>query len=71
MLLKMRLPFVDVSRVLHALRYFFHYLRGVRQAMRSRRELAMMDARMLADIGLSRAEAEAEINRKPWDIASR
>lgn len=34
-----------------------------------RRALAAMDDRMLADIGLSRAEALAEASRAPWDLA--
>jgi uncharacterized protein YjiS (DUF1127 family) len=36
-----------------------------------RRQLALMDQRMLADIGISRAEAEEEANRPVWDVASR
>jgi uncharacterized protein YjiS (DUF1127 family) len=43
----------------------------MRAAMAGRRALAAMDARMLADIGLSACEAAEEINRKPWDTASR
>jgi uncharacterized protein YjiS (DUF1127 family) len=71
MLLRMRLPYVDVTGLQRVLRHCFERAQAMRQAVRERRALAMMDARMLADIGLSRAEAEAEINRKPWDIAAR
>jgi len=42
---------------------------AMRQAMASRRALARMDDRMLADIGLSQSEAAFEMNRKPWDTA--
>lgn len=38
------------------------------QMRRTRHMLAQLDARMLADIGVSRAEAEHEINRAPWDF---
>lgn len=71
MLLKMRLPYIDAAAPRRALRHCFRQLQAMRRAMRERRALAVMDARMLADIGLSRAEAEIEINRKPWDIAPR
>jgi uncharacterized protein YjiS (DUF1127 family) len=71
MLLKLSSLYVDVSAPLRALRHGFERVQAIRQAVQERRALATMDARMLADIGLSRAEAEAEINRKPWDIAPR
>jgi uncharacterized protein YjiS (DUF1127 family) len=71
MLLKIRVPFVDMNALSYALRHCLQRLRDVRQAVQGRRALATMDARMLADIGLSHAEAEAEINRKPWDIGPR
>lgn len=44
------------------------WLRRVLQAIESRRHLAGMDARMLADIGISRAEALTEAARAPWDL---
>jgi uncharacterized protein YjiS (DUF1127 family) len=69
--LNLTLPYVDMSAPLRAVRHCFQHLRAMRRAMRGRRALAMMDARMLADIGLSRAEAEVEINRKPWDVEPR
>lgn len=38
-------------------------------AMETRRRLAAMDDRMLSDIGISRAEALREAERRPWDLA--
>ncbi len=38
------------------------------RVQRSRRALAELDDRMLADIGLSRAEADAERARPFWDL---
>jgi uncharacterized protein YjiS (DUF1127 family) len=37
-------------------------------ARAQRRALARFDARMLRDIGVSRAQAEAEANRPLWDV---
>ncbi len=71
MLMKSRLPYVDLAAPLRALRHGLHYIREVRKTWRGRRALAAMDARMLADIGFSRADAQIEINRRPWDIAPR
>jgi uncharacterized protein YjiS (DUF1127 family) len=71
MLLKLRLSYVDVSAPWRVLRHCFVRAQAMCQAIQERRALAMMDTRMLADIGLSRAEAETEINRKPWDTAPR
>ncbi len=39
----------------------------MRRAAETRRELGRLDPRLLADIGLSRAEAEREAERWPWD----
>lgn len=39
------------------------------ETARTRRHLAEMDARMLADIGISRAEARDEASRRFWDTA--
>jgi uncharacterized protein YjiS (DUF1127 family) len=71
MLLKLRLTYIDFAAPLRACRHGIARLHAIRRAVLERRALARMDARMLADIGLSRAEAEAEVNRKPWDIAPR
>jgi uncharacterized protein YjiS (DUF1127 family) len=38
------------------------------RTIETRRKLAQMDARMLQDIGVSRAEALEEANRSPWDL---
>jgi uncharacterized protein YjiS (DUF1127 family) len=43
---------------------------GFRRAWRvvtTRQALAELDDRMLRDIGLTRAEVLAELNRAPWD----
>lgn len=50
---------------------WFAWMRRTLQAVESRRHLAEMDARMLADIGISRAEALREAARAPWDHAPR
>ncbi len=47
------------------------WLRRVLRAIESRRHLAEMDERMLADIGISRAEALREASRAPWDLTPR
>lgn len=44
------------------------WLRRVLRTVESRRHLAEMDERMLADIGISRAEALREASRAPWDL---
>ncbi|WP_255575049.1 DUF1127 domain-containing protein [Caldovatus aquaticus] len=41
------------------------------RAIESRRQLAAMDDRMLSDIGLSRADALHEADRRSWDLAPR
>ncbi|BDG71217.1 DUF1127 domain-containing protein [Roseomonas fluvialis] len=46
-------------------------LHRVLQAIETRRQLAEMDRRMLADIGISRSEALEEARRAPWDLAPR
>jgi uncharacterized protein YjiS (DUF1127 family) len=40
------------------------------RAVRTRRLLATMDDRLLADIGVSRGEALFEATRAPWDTAT-
>lgn len=37
------------------------------EVARTRRQLAAMDARMLADIGASRSDARIEASRWAWD----
>jgi len=46
-------------------------LRRALQAIETRRQLAEMDRRMLADIGISRSKALEEARRAPWDLAPR
>jgi uncharacterized protein YjiS (DUF1127 family) len=41
-------------------------LAGWRMRARGRRQLMMLDDRGLADIGISRADAEAEWRKHPW-----
>jgi uncharacterized protein YjiS (DUF1127 family) len=41
---------------------------SMRRAAETRRELGKLDPRLLADIGLSRAEASREAERWPWDL---
>ncbi|MBR0682849.1 DUF1127 domain-containing protein [Roseomonas eburnea] len=48
---------------------WFDWLSRVLRAVESRRHLSEMDGRMLADIGISRAEAREEAARAPWDLA--
>ncbi len=43
----------------------------MRRARRTRRLLAEMDDRMLADIGIGRGDALMEASRAPWDIGRR
>ncbi len=43
----------------------------MRRAHRTRRLLAEMDDRLLADIGIGRGEALMEASRAPWDIGRR
>ena len=40
----------------------------MRRAAETRRELGGLNSRLLADIGVSRAEASREAERWPWDL---
>ena len=40
----------------------------MRRAAETRRELGSLNPRLLADIGVSRAEATQEAERWPWDL---
>lgn len=53
-----------VGRVRDMLRLVWH-------VRRTRRQLAEMDDRMLADIGIGRADAYEETRRAPWDMGVR
>ncbi|MBW4023960.1 MAG: DUF1127 domain-containing protein [Proteobacteria bacterium] len=44
------------------------FIRRLIRTIRSRRELARMDDRMWADIGVSRGEALMESRRPAWDM---
>ena len=46
-------------------------LAEMRRAWRTRRLLAEMDDRLLADIGVGRGEALMEASRAPWDVRAR
>lgn len=48
-----------------------NWLRRAFEAIETRRHLAEMDRRMLADIGISRSEALEEAARAPWDLVPR
>lgn len=50
------------------LRQAWATLTEMRRARRTRRLLAEMDDRMLADIGIGRGDALMEASRAPWDI---
>lgn len=66
------IPLSDIRLTGHAGRDgWFAWLSRVLQAIESRRHLAGMDRRMLADIGISRSEAREEAARAPWDLAPR
>lgn len=41
----------------------------MRRVAETRRELGALDPRLLADIGVGRAEAAQEAERWPWDLA--
>jgi uncharacterized protein YjiS (DUF1127 family) len=46
------------------------FMRRALRAIETRQHLAGLDDHMLRDIGLSHADACAEIRRAPWDIAA-
>ncbi len=49
----------------------FSFVRKALVARRQRNQLLSLDDRMLADIGISRADAYREAARSPFDIAAR
>jgi len=71
MLLSLNWPRQRLGDPFRFLRLASRRLEEIRVTVAGRRALAKMDARMLADIGLSPSEAAEEVNRKPWDIATR
>jgi uncharacterized protein YjiS (DUF1127 family) len=60
-------PITQPRRRVRILRAIWPVLRSIWKTARSRRELAGMDAHLLADIGVSRGEALMESKRQPWD----
>jgi uncharacterized protein YjiS (DUF1127 family) len=46
----------------------WRYLRRITALARQRRDLAQMEAAQLHDLGLTRAQAQAEAAKKPWDV---
>ena len=57
------------SRGTFSLRRVWAVAGAMLRARQTRRLLAEMDGRLLADIGTSRADAAMEANRPFWDIA--
>jgi uncharacterized protein YjiS (DUF1127 family) len=51
-------------------RAFWARLVLMRRAAETRRELGTLNPRLLADIGITRAEAAREADRWPWDLES-
>ncbi len=49
-------------------RAFWARLVLMRRAAETRRELGTLNPRLLADIGVTRAEASREAERWPWDL---
>jgi uncharacterized protein YjiS (DUF1127 family) len=47
------------------------WVRRTLRAIETRRYLAEMDQRMLADIGITRSQAIEEARRAPWDLTTR
>jgi len=58
-----------LRRICNIVTIAVHRLRLWAVALKSRRYLAGMDERMIADIGISRSQAQHELARRPWDIA--
>jgi uncharacterized protein YjiS (DUF1127 family) len=57
------------SRVPSAISLAAFRLHELYHAIEGRHALGRMDDRMLADIGISRSQAQFEMSRKPWDVA--
>jgi uncharacterized protein YjiS (DUF1127 family) len=49
---------------------FWRATRKVARALSTRQNLAEMDDRMLADLGISRAQAQFELSRSAWHVAA-
>jgi len=62
---------VRLPSLTRGLKWLMARLVEMRRTIEGRRAIAQMDARMLADIGMSRADAQEEMRRKPWDTMPR
>jgi uncharacterized protein YjiS (DUF1127 family) len=49
---------------------FWRATRKAARALSTRQSLAEMDDRMLADLGISRAQAQFELSRSAWHLAA-
>ena len=61
------LPHITAAARLFWRRFKRAYAVALREET-SRRNLRVMDDRMLSDIGISRAQARFEADRKPWHL---
>ncbi len=59
------------SAALHSVQTIWGAMCAMARARSTRRLLAEMDSRLLADIGASRGDAQMEAARPFWDTASR
>jgi uncharacterized protein YjiS (DUF1127 family) len=71
MAIRSSLSFGSLWQLAPALKSPLPGLRAMLRAVRTRRQLAEMDDRMLRDIGISRLDALREAERAPWDLTPR
>lgn len=60
------MDYSNPTTALHPLRRLIASIEAMRERLRSRRELEMLDDRTLRDVGLTRADVVAEIDRPLW-----
>ena len=65
------LPATPSRPVLGEMRQVWSVVRSMARARATRRLLADMDGRMLADIGVTRSQADVEVSRPFWDHGAR
>jgi uncharacterized protein YjiS (DUF1127 family) len=65
------LPGTKGGTVRGALTRAWRHLRWVARVLNTRRDLQDIDPRMLQDLGISRAQADFELSRSPWQIHER